>query len=323
MTIHSRKPTGKPSWPLTLAAGGEGSGKSYLAAVASASDLIGRTYWIGYGEADPDEYSMIPGADFDIVQHDGTVNMVKAIVREIAAQPKPEKPTLIVFDSGTKLWDAVSENAQIDANRRKKTEDAVITVDIWNKHKAHWRAIVDALRAHDGPVIITARYEEVAEIVKGKPTGDKLWKVKAEKGLPYDVDAVIHMEERGKYVVSKVRSVRLALDKPREWPNLTMDAFWRALGLHEVETGKAEYATPTQESSDMDTSGRDWLKELADAKGDPAAISSVGVAAKAATAGEAILVTIRTAYVDAKEVTAEVAPVDESDPSYVAAEADR
>lgn len=299
MTLTTRKPTGKPSWPLTLAAGGEGSGKSYLAALASASDLIGATYWIGYGEADPDEYGLIPGANFDIVQHDGTVNQVKAIVREIAAQPKPEKPTLIVFDSGTKLWDAVSENAQLDANKRQKRDDATITVDIWNKHKAHWRAIIDALRDHDGPVIITARYEEVAEIVKGKPTGEKLWKVKAEKGLPYDVDAVIHMEERGQYVVSKVRSVRLALEKPKSWPGLTMDAFWRALGLHETETGKSAYATPTQEASDMDTSGRDWLKELAETGGDVDLIGALGLAAKTAHASDVILGVIRTAYQDA------------------------
>lgn len=303
MTLTTRKPTGKPSWPLTLAAGGEGSGKSYLAALASASDLIGSTYWIGYGEADPDEYGLIPGANFDIVQHDGTVNQVKAIVREIAKQPKPDKPTLIVFDSGTKLWDAVSENAQLDANKRQKRDDATITVDIWNKHKAHWRDIIDALREHDGPVIITARYEEVAEIVKGKPTGEKVWKVKAEKGLPYDVDAVIHMAERGQYVVSKVRSVRLALDKPKSWPGLTMDAFWRALGLHQMETAKSEYATPVQEVSDMDTSGRDWLVELADTQGDLSAISALGTAAKAANAGDAILATIRTEYQRVKEGT--------------------
>lgn len=297
MTIATRKPTGRPSWPLTLAAGGEGSGKSFLAALASASDLIGQTYWIGYGEADPDEYGLIPGADFDIVQHDGTVNQVKAIVRELASQPKPDKPTLIVLDSGTKLWDAISENAQLDANNRQKRQDATITVDIWNKHKAHWRAIIDALREHDGPVIITARYEEVAEIVKGKPTGEKVWKVKAEKGLPYDVDAVIHMEERGKYVVSKVRSVRLQLDKPNEWPDLTMDAFWRALGLHETETGKSAYSTPTQE---VDDSGRDWLTELADADGDVDLINALGLAARAAGAQAAVLNMIRQAYQDAK-----------------------
>lgn len=300
MTITTRKPTGKPSWPLTLAAGGEGSGKSFLAAQAAASDLVGETYWIGYGEQDPDEYGLI--ADFGIVQHDGTVNAVKAIVRELAAQPKPDKPTLIVLDSGTKLWDAVSENAQLDANQRaarkgNKSDEAPIGVDIWNKHKGQWRQIIDALREHDGPVIITARYEEVAEIVKGKPTGDKLWKVKAEKGLPYDVDAVIHMEERGKYVISKVRSVRLALDKPKEWPNFTMDAFWRALGLHEVETGKSAYATPTQE---VDESGRDWLAELADTDGDVDLISGLGLAARAAGAQPPVLDVIRQAYQDAK-----------------------
>lgn len=310
MTIQTRRPTGKPSWPLTLAAGGEGSGKSYLAAVASASDLIGRTYWIGYGEQDPDEYGLIPGADFDIVQHDGTVNQVKAIVRELAAQPKPEKPTLIVLDSGTKLWDAISENAQIDANQRAARKggnqgDATIGVDIWNKHKAHWRQIIDALREHDGPVIITARYEEVAEIVKGKPTGEKLWKVKAEKGLPYDVDAVIHMEERGKYVISKVRSVRLALQEPKQWPNFTMDAFWRALGLHEVEVGKSSYATPTQET---DESGRDWLAELEDANGDLDAINALGLAARAAGAQPETLAVIRQAYLDAKAEQAVTIP---------------
>lgn len=305
MTIQTRKPTGKPSWPLTLAAGGEGAGKSFLAAQASASDLIGRTYWLGYGEQDPDEYALIPGANFDIVQHDGTVNQVKEIVKEIAAQPKGDKPTLIVLDSGTKLWDAVSENAQIDANRRaarkgNNTGDATIGVDIWNHHKAHWRAIIDALRSHDGPAIITARYEEVAEIVKGKPTGDKLWKVKAEKGLPYDVDAVIHMEERGKYVISKVRSVRLQLQEPKQWPGFTMDAFWRALGLHEVETAPSQYATPVQET---DESGRDWLAELDETGGDPDLIRALGTQARAAGASEDILTQLTAAYRAARAQT--------------------
>ena len=297
MTIKTRKPTGKPSWPLLLAAGGEGSGKSWLAAVASTSDLIGETYWVGFGEQDPDEYGAIPGASFGIVEHDGTIANLKAIVKYLASQPKPEKPVLIVVDSGTKVWDTVSENAQADANRRKRAEDAVIGVDIWNKHKAHWRDIIDALRAHNGPAIITARYEEVAEIVKGKPTGEKVWKVKAEKGLPYDVDAVLHMPERGKFIVSKVRSVRLQLQEPREWPDFTMDAFWRALGLDELETGASAYATPVV---DVDESGRDWLVELELAGDDVDALSSLGVAAKAAHAAEDVMTAIRERFTAAK-----------------------
>jgi hypothetical protein len=305
MTLVTRKPTGKPSWPLMLAAGGEGSGKSYLAAVASASELIGQTYWIGYGEQDPDEYGAIPGARFEIVEHDGTVSKLKAIIREIAAQPKPAKPTLLIVDSGTKVWDAISENAQQDANRRQKREDATISIDIWNKHKAHWRDIIDALRAHDGPAIITARYEEVAVMGKdprtGKtaPTGDKAWKVKAEKGLPYDVDAVLHMTERGSYTLSKVRSVRLALAEPREWPNFTMDAFWRALGLHELEVGESRYATPQVDMAD-DVSGRDWLKELAETGGDIDLIASLGVAARAAHAAPEVMALISAEYQKAK-----------------------
>ena len=45
-----------------------------------------------------------------------------------------------------------------------------------------------------------------------------------------------------------------------------------------------------------DTSGRDWLKELADTQGDLDAISALGTAAKAANAGAAILGVIRAEY---------------------------
>lgn len=72
MTLKTRQPTGKPSWPILLLAGREKAGKSWAAVAASASDLIGRTLYIGIGEDDPDEYALIPGASFEIVEHDGT-----------------------------------------------------------------------------------------------------------------------------------------------------------------------------------------------------------------------------------------------------------
>lgn len=50
-----------------------------------------------------------------------------------------------------------------------------------------------------------------------------------------------------------------------------------------------------------DTSGRDWLVELADTDGDPDLISGLGTAAKAAHAAPAILNVIRAAYVEAKK----------------------
>jgi hypothetical protein len=58
---------------------------------------------------------------------------------------------------------------------------------------------------------------------------------------------------------------------------------------------------PISTPKPKDTSGRDWLVELADAQGDVSAISALGQAATAAHAAQAILATIRAAYHDAKK----------------------
>lgn len=50
-----------------------------------------------------------------------------------------------------------------------------------------------------------------------------------------------------------------------------------------------------------DTSGRDWLVELADTQGDVDLISGLGTAAKSAHASPAILSVIRAAYLEAKK----------------------
>jgi pyruvate carboxylase len=50
-----------------------------------------------------------------------------------------------------------------------------------------------------------------------------------------------------------------------------------------------------------DTSGRDWLTELAAADGNADAIEALGVAARTAGAQPAVLTVIRQAYKDAKE----------------------
>ena len=83
MTLTVRKPTGLPAWPVLLLAGVEKSGKTYAAAQASASDMIGHTYWIGFGEQDPDEYGQI--GQFDIVEHDGTYRDLLRAIDDVKA----------------------------------------------------------------------------------------------------------------------------------------------------------------------------------------------------------------------------------------------
>lgn len=250
MTLQTRKPTGLPSWPIVLLAGVEKSGKTWAAIAASSSPLIGSTLYIGMGENDPDEYALIPGADFDIVEHDGTYQGIAQAVRDAAAEPPVDgKPTLLVVDSGTRLWNLIGDNVQAVANKRAKgsrnqlTADYTVSADLWNAAASQWTAVMDALRSHNGPVIITARLDLVMVMgSNGQPTNEKQWKVQGHKSLPFDVDAVVQMHTRGEFLLTGVRSVRVKLDRPRLVPEFTLEWLWNTLGITDG-TGDRTHAT--------------------------------------------------------------------------------
>lgn len=245
MSLTTRPPTCLPSWPILLIAGAEKAGKSWACAEASASELIDRTLWIGVGEDDPDEYGQIPGARFEIVVHDGTYRGILRAVTEAAAEPKGDRPNLLVLDSATRLWEMLCDLAQQEANRREAAkaarfnkplpdDDVPITVDLWNVAKDRWQHVIGALREHQGPSIVTARLDEVTVIENGRPTKEKTVKVKAEKSLPYEVGPIIHLPERGKAFLTGVRSVRMQLPKAKEIKGFTVDGLWREMGLAET-----------------------------------------------------------------------------------------
>lgn len=289
MTIQTRRPTGRPSWPITLLAGAEKAGKSWACAEASASDLIGRTLWIGIGEDDPDEYGVIPGADFDIVVHDGTYRSILQAVVDATSEPAGEKPTLVVLDSMTRLWELITADMQVLANVRARakaekykrpvpTEDAQISMDLWNLAKDRWDHVFDALRAHQGPVLVTARLEEVTVLDgDGKPTTEKALKVKANKALPYDVGAIVELPTRGEAWLRGVRSARLQVEERTRLRKFTVDALWRQLGLADVEVGARSHS-PAHAAPAEGTAGepmpaatnpdpaRDWMGEATQAQ---------------------------------------------------------
>ena len=254
----TRRPTGLPSWPMLLIAGAEKSGKSWSCAEASGSDLVGRTLWIGIGEDDPDEYGSVPGADFEIVSNDGSYREILAAIEWAAAQPATDgKPNLIVVDSMTRLWDLLCDMAQEQANARARRKsqnpntrqaaaqtdtEADIHMDIWNVAKDRWQHVVEALRVHQGPTLLTARLEEVTVMQNGRPTQDKTLKIKAEKSLPYDVGGIVQMPERGSAFLVGVRSTRLQVPSRMPLPSFTVDALWQKLGLHELKIGERRHA---------------------------------------------------------------------------------
>lgn len=286
-TLNTRKPSGHASWPITLLAGVEKSGKTYAAAEASGSDLIGSTFWIGVGEDDPDEYGAIPGADFDIVLHDGTYRGILAAVTDAVAQPKTDgRPNLIVLDSGGRVWALLSDQAQATANERAKRKNrnvgddgAQITMDLWNTAKQRWGHILDTLRSHDGPVVITARLDQVAVMDdNGQPTKDKHWKVQAEKNLPFEVGVIVELRAFGEAYLTGVRSLRFK-PKPNEYVRLddfTLDGLWRSLGMADTaNVGTREHSGVQAQGADAERVG---LLEQVKAAAEQAGVSLQDIA---------------------------------------------
>lgn len=232
MTIRTRKPTGKAPWPMLLLAGVEKSGKSYACAALSASDLIDRTFYIEVGEGSADQYGALPGARYEIVEHDGSWKGILAACEAAVAEPTDGKPHAIVLDSASELWALLSDEQQAIASKRGKD---TITMDQWNAAKKRWRKIIDTLRASKGPVILTARLDLVTVMKDGKPTTEKQWKARAEKDLPYEVDGVIELKEPRKPVVAGIRTVAFNVPAggivPKDQAAFNLDGFLRSLNI--------------------------------------------------------------------------------------------
>lgn len=287
---------------MTLIAGGEKAGKSYACALASASDLIDRTFWVGVGEDDPDEYGAIPGARFEIVEHDGTYKGIGTAVFEATQAPSNGKPNLIVLDSGTRLWDLLSEEAEIRARERAKKAaqkykreydpDADVTIgpDLWNKATDRWNSIIDLLRNHNGPSLITARLEQVTVMDKdGKPTKDKTAKIKAQKNLPYDVGVIVEIPSRGETYITGARSLKfdVPMDERKSIKDFTVHGLWEQLGVGEPDaTAPRQHASvdahasvadeqPPDTTPDEKPGGPDWQQAFLAVREDPGRLTAL------------------------------------------------
>ena len=229
--LKTRRPTGRVPWPLILIEGGEKSGKSWACAQFSASTRTGQMYWIDLGEGSADEYGAIPGADYLVVDHDGTwasiqgaVDAVKAEAQRAAAAGEP--PVVLVIDSMTAEWDHLKDWASDKARQRHNTkarkygkpqlaadEEPKISMDLWNEAGARHRKLMTALMTFPGIVLVTARGKEVAAMDdKGSPiAGSKEYKVEGHKTLGFDVSCWIRLDRSKPGTVVGLRSVHLGV----------------------------------------------------------------------------------------------------------------
>lgn len=189
----------------------------------------------------------MPGARYEVLEHDGSYPSMLEQLEEITKLPRLPKPHAIVVDSMSKLWELLCDEQETIATKRGKT---VVTMDQWNKAKRRWNKLYDTLRRHFGPVVLTARYEQVAVVVDGKPVeGKSQWKIKAEKNLPFEVDGIVEIPKPRQFYLNGVRSLQFDIPPGGHMPmpDFTVDGFLRQLGLGPGVAGERTYVAPKED----------------------------------------------------------------------------
>lgn len=252
MPLTTRTPTGKPSWPVLALVGPEKTGKSWAAAAVSGSTHLDSTLWLSVGEQDPDEYSEVPGARFEIVEHDGTYRSILQACKDMVDEAKRRKaksgkPVLLVVDSTGRIWNLLTDMAQLEANKRRKQDslaEAKIDTDIWNVATTRWYNILNTLKDNDGPVILTARMEvkllfgdDGQIVVDERKRPMRADTIEAQKRFGADVSAIIKLHEPGVAELTGARSVKLAAlgIRTHTWTGneFKVEKVWEQMGLLE------------------------------------------------------------------------------------------
>lgn len=245
--LKTRKPTGKVGWPLILIEGEEKAGKTWDCAVFSTSEHIGTMYWLDLSEGSADEYGAIPGARYEIIDHDGSwgdiIGQVEAVHAEAQrAADAGEKPVVLTIDSMTAVWEMLTiwthdRATRLPSNQNKLSRNAdaeiVIPPGYWNPTNKRHKRLMQLLKTFPGIVLVTAQGKEVTKIDEdGKPVEDKGktqrdYKVEGQKKLAYDVSVWVRKYRNAPTVVVGARSVHAGIkpghDEPKEMPDITLE----------------------------------------------------------------------------------------------------
>ncbi|MGY1502888.1 hypothetical protein ACW4TU_41040 [Streptomyces sp. QTS52] len=232
---------------MILIAGTDKSGRSHEAAAGTASDLVGMSYWIQVGGSSntADYYGRIPGARYEIVEHDGSHADICGAIRWASTQPLHNgKRNMIVFDDGSALWDMLSDEvalvsrkraerrAQVNGRRSARLDDPYVDEDrdLWVNAKDRWGEVLWLLRQHPGPVVMVARQEVVTAYANDKPTRQTTRRLKAEKNLSAAVDAVVELHGIDEGYVTGVHTMEYTLEAGRQYRFAGIDHLLRKMG---------------------------------------------------------------------------------------------
>jgi len=239
MAPRTRQPSGVANWPMILLEGPDSVGKSYQAAQFTGCPKTGQAYWLDIGEGQADEYINVPGADYLILEHDGSWSDILHQIREATkAEQGSDKPAVLVVDSASNVWDMLKAWTDTRARKSKNGKrilaadpDAEVSAspNLWNDANARHHQFVKALQEFPGIVVLTARGKETVAMDKdGRPIPNaKDYSVEVNKYLPYRVSAHVRLSRDNPPVVVSFRSatngLRPGVDEPKKYPEFTLD----------------------------------------------------------------------------------------------------
>lgn len=231
MEFRTRRPTGVQSAPVILLAGIAGAGKTWSAVEMSAMESIDRCFFIEIGEGVADVYGKIPDADFEIIEHDGSIGQIRHMIQLAAQQPAAEgKHNALIIDSLTEIWDLIKDDAQAAMMQRVQRKGRKLNgaepkpdMDLWNRAAETSDGIMRQLMDFPGPVVATARLDEVTSMGDdGKPVrgGAKEWKIQVQKKVPFRVSAIVEARAPRQWTLTKIVTVseNLRLEEGQEKP---------------------------------------------------------------------------------------------------------
>lgn len=175
LAARRRKPTGRATHPVMLVSGGDHSGKSFELALLTGDTRIGHSYWFEIGrETTANWYGSVPGADYEIIEHDGSWRDLMAALAQAHAEAHatvnaPDydgKPPLLCLDSMSGEWEllrriAYTRAAASQDNIEKMLADPHAEVDIgparWNPINDKHKDFMTLVASWPGPVVMTAR----------------------------------------------------------------------------------------------------------------------------------------------------------------------
>ncbi|WP_245238409.1 LAGLIDADG family homing endonuclease [Streptomyces roseochromogenus] len=215
---------------------------SYLAAQFTGSKPTGQAYWLELGEDTADEYASVPGADYLLIEHNGTYRDILGQIEAVHAEAKraaaaKEPPVVLVVDSVSLLWRMLvnwtHERARRSPQGQRKLRqdpDAEIkpTMNLWNDAYERWANVMYLVRTMPGIVVLLARGKEVAAVDgNGDPIPNtKDWRVEGHKSLAYDATVWVRLRRGQDPQVIGARSLKFEVPrdgKPMALPDFSIE----------------------------------------------------------------------------------------------------